>query len=106
MTAPHIDFEHIPWEEPATGVAQKIYSDGKSRLRLLRFSDDFVEQEWCAKGHVGYVLDGEMDIDFNGTRQHYKKGDGLWIGKGEAAKHKVMIEKGKFIVLILFETES
>ena len=98
-----INFRAIDWEIPGIGVKQKIYSDGNSRLRLIHFSDDFVEKEWCLKGHQGYVLEGEMDINFSGNKKSYKKGDGLWIETGESEKHKVIIEKGKFVELILFE---
>lgn len=100
-----INFNAIDWEIPSTGVKQKIYSEGNSRLRLIRFSDDFVEEEWCLKGHQGYVIEGEMEINYSGIKKSYKKGDGLWIESGELEKHKVIIEKGKFVELILFENE-
>ena len=47
-----------------------------------------------------------MQIDFNGIIKPYKKGDGLWISQGENSKHKVPIEKGKHVELILFESED
>jgi quercetin dioxygenase-like cupin family protein len=54
-------------------------------------------------GHVGFVLRGEMKIDFNGKILSYKAGDGIWINQGVDSKHKVIIEKDKFVELILFE---
>lgn len=101
-----IEFQNIKWEKPKNGVEQKVYSDGIQRIRLLRFLDDFIEEEWCINGHIGYVLDGEMTIDFNGIIKSYKKGDGLWINAGEASKHKAIIQKGKQVELILFEVEK
>ena len=101
-----IKFENIEWDKPNPGVRQKIYSDGKKRLRLIQFNDEFIENDWCLKGHIGFVLNGEMRIDFNGTIKKYKKGDGLWIKQGDDSKHKVMIEKGERIELILFESEE
>ena len=96
-------FEAIEWDKTKVGIEQKVFQRGDKKLRLLIFKDDFVENDWCVNGHVGYVLEGEMKIDFNGNTCNYKKGDGLWIDKGEKFKHKVIIEKGKFIKLILFE---
>ena len=104
MTNNLIHFENLNWESPKEGVEQKIYSVGNKRLRLLKFHDNFVEEEWCLASHVGLVLEGEMKIDFNGVIKNYKKGDGLWINEGESSKHKVLIEKGKQIELILFES--
>ena len=105
MTENQIDFQNIKWEKPQTGVEQKVYSFGNQKIRLLRFFDDFVEEDWCLNGHIGYVLNGEMKIDFNGIIKKYKKGDGLWIQKGKSSKHKAIIEKGKQVELILFEDE-
>ena len=104
MTENLIRFEKLEWDRPKKGVCQKVHSEGAISMRLLRFSDDFVEVDWCLKGHIGLVLQGEMKIDFNGTIKYYKKGDGLWIEKGEDARHKVMIEKGKSVEMILFES--
>lgn len=101
-----IKFEALEWDQPKAGVEQKVYSDGVNRMRILRFSDDFVEEEWCTKGHIGYVLEGEMRIDYNGEIKSYSKGDGLWITQGEHSKHKVIMEKGKHVELVLFESES
>ena len=105
MTKYLIRFEDLEWTSPKKGVDEKLYSDGNKRMRLVRFNEDFIEEDWCLKGHVGLVLDGEMTIDFNGTTQAYKKGDGLWIREGRSSKHKVVMEKGKYVELILFESE-
>lgn len=99
-----ICFESMDWEKPNEGVEQKVYSNGNKKLRLLKFKDNFIEREWCLNGHVGFVIKGEMKIDFNGEIKSYKKGDGLWINKGKDSKHKVIIDKGKEIELILFES--
>ena len=45
----------------------------KTESRLLRFSDDFIEEEWCLKNHIGFVLNGEMKINFNGEIKSYRK---------------------------------
>lgn len=98
-------FKDLNWEKPSIGVEQKIVSNANIKMRLLRFNDDFVENHWCTKGHIGYVLDGEITINFNGKTETYKKGDGLWIEAGEDNKHKAIIAKGLFVEMILFEFE-
>ncbi|GER57902.1 hypothetical protein ULMA_00100 [Patiriisocius marinus] len=105
MNKYRIDFKNIEWETPDKGVKQKIFSKGNQSVRLLRFYDDFIEENWCTKGHIGFVLDGEMTIDFNGKTLRYKKGDGLWIESIEDNKHKAIIAKGTFVELIFFEKE-
>ena len=103
MNSYRIQFDEIAWEEPAPGVKQKVVVSDGHRLRLLRFEDNFVEADWCTKGHMGYVLAGEMTIDFAGDLITYHPGDGLWIPPGEQSRHKAMIAKGKFVELLLFE---
>ena len=57
-----IDFESLPWQEPAPGVRFKAFVKGGKRLRLVEFAGEFAEPDWCLKGHIGYVLEGEMEI--------------------------------------------
>jgi hypothetical protein len=101
-----IKFENIKWEQTRVGLEEKIFSKGNSKLRLLRFSDNFIEERWCTDKHVGLVLDGEMKIDFDGRVEHFKKGDGVWISQGEDNKHKIMIEAGKKVELVLYEEQD
>lgn len=104
MNENQIHFEEMVWENSKEGVYQKVYSNGEKRMRHLKFVDGFVEEEWCLTGHVGYVLSGTMKVDFNGSIKKYHRGDGLWITAGESSKHKVIIEKGGEVELILFES--
>ncbi|MFD2586012.1 hypothetical protein ACFSQJ_03675 [Croceitalea marina] len=106
MTELLIHFRESEWEYPKKGVAQKVYSFGGRQLRLVRFDDGFREEYWCQTGHVGYVLEGEMVIDFEDRLEYYKKGDGLWIEEGSGQKHCLFIPKNKFVELILFETKN
>ena len=59
-----INFQDIDWEALAPGVQHKAYVEDNQRLRLVEFSDEFVEDSWCTKGHVGYILEGSISIDF------------------------------------------
>ena len=99
-----IEFEKIEWTEPAAGVRFKVFVSEKQQIRLVEFSEGFIEPDWCEKGHAGYVLDGEFSLDFNGNLEKYKKGDVIFIPNGEADKHKAVLSKGEKVLLLLFET--
>lgn len=91
-----------PWEEPAKGVRFKaITRDGK-RLRLVEFTSEFNEHEWRLKGHIGYVLDGELEIMFEHRTEKFSAGDGVFILGGDKEKHKAHII-GRAVRLILVE---
>lgn len=83
-----IDFASMAWTSPAVGVRYKVYEREGQKLRLVEFSRDFVEPDWCVKGHVGYILEGCMEIDFVGKKEVLGPGDGLFIPAGESHKHK------------------
>jgi ethanolamine utilization protein EutQ (cupin superfamily) len=86
-----IDFKTIPWETPTVGVRFKAYEQDGRKLRLAEFTKEFVESDWCIKGHIGYVLDGQMEIDFDGKVTMFGPGDGLFIPAGEKHKHKAKV---------------
>lgn len=73
-----IDFQEIEWET-SVGLKQKRIVRSGHTQRLVHFEHGFIEKEWCKKEHMGYVLSGEMKIDFNGHIVEYSKGDGLFI---------------------------
>ena len=104
MEEVRLQFSDLPWEAPAPVVRQKVVIRGKQRLRIVEFTDAFVEEDWCTAGHVGYVLSGTMEVSFDGHMQRFQAGDGLWIEAGEASRHKVTMQPGTSVELLLFET--
>ena len=96
-----IDFESIPWESPAAGVRFKAYEQSGRKLRMVEFSKEFVEPDWCTKGHIGYVLEGRIEIDFNGKTVAFGPGDGIFIPAGEEDKHKgkVLMDSVKVVLV-------
>ena len=101
MEQHRIDFESLPWESPADGVRFKAYEQGSKKLRLVEFFKEFVEPDWCTKGHIGYILEGQMEIDFDGKIEVFGPGDGVFIPAGRQHKHKgrVLTEKVKAVLV-------
>ena len=83
-----IDFDALQWESPLPGARFKAYREGAKQIRLLELSSGFVEPVWCEKGHVGFVLEGELEVDFNGRVAVYRQGSGIFIPPGSATAHK------------------
>ncbi|MBU1155510.1 MAG: cupin domain-containing protein [Proteobacteria bacterium] len=97
-----VDFAALDWQSPGPGVRQKVHEKDGHRLRLVVFSREFSEGDWCRKGHLGYVLQGELEIDFNGIKVRYGTGDGLCIPAGKAHRHKAAV-LGQSVRLILVD---
>ena len=96
-----INFESMEWESPTDGVRFKAYQKGGRKLRLVEFSKEFVEPDWCTKGHIGYILEGQMEIDFDGNNEVFGPGNGVFIPAGQDNKHKgrVITDKVKAILI-------
>ena len=96
-----VSFDSIEWQSPLKGARFKAFQQGNRKLRLVEFHRGFAEPDWCTKGHIGYVLDGEMDIDFNGTLVRFSAGDGVYIPPGVENKHmaRVLTDVVKLILV-------
>ena len=103
MNTHKIIFDNIEWTNTGTGVRYKAFIHGNQRLRLVEFSEGFVEPDWCTDGHAGIVLDGSFACDYNGSMERYSKGDVIYIPSGESDKHKAVLGKGEKVTLLLFE---
>jgi mannose-6-phosphate isomerase-like protein (cupin superfamily) len=97
-----IDFMLVEWAILADGAREKIWSDGERRVRLLELDERFVEQEWCQKAHVGMVLAGVLEMNFNGVIERFATGHGLTIKPGDS--HKARAVEG-IVRLVMFEEE-
>ena len=98
-----ISFKKIKWENLDIDVKQKVFVQDNQMIRLVEFTEKFIEDNWCINGHVGYVLKGEFFIDFDGDNLAFKAGDGIFILDGIENKHKAIIPKGQKVLVVLFE---
>ena len=96
-----IEFTAMQWESPAAGIRVKDVLIGDHRIRLIEFSEEFVETDWCRTGHIGFVIDGELEIDFDGRIVCLTAGDGLFIPPGEPSKHKAVAPNGKATLFVV-----
>ena len=81
-----VDFKSIPWESPIEGMRQKNQRIGSQQLRLVEYSKN-LSPHWCEKGHVGYVIEGQMEIKFGHEVLQYSPGDGIFIPGGQEHRH-------------------
>lgn len=99
------EFHKLEWTV-GKGSRYKEYVRGGRKLRLVEFDEHFEEEGWCSKGHIGYILEGTMNLNFNGNIINYTAGDALWIEPGEEHKHKVEVPENEKVQIILFEKEE
>ena len=83
-------FSNMPWDQVSEVARQKVIDTGEKRIRLLELSAGFREQDWCDRGHTGYVIAGSLDVEFQNHHQSYDKGEPLLISSGEPHKARVL----------------
>ena len=88
METYRILFDQIEWHSPQPGVRFKVRRDESKQVRLVEFTSEFVEAEWCEKGHAGFVLTGELEVDFGGQVVRFPEGAALLIPAGAPHAHK------------------
>lgn len=98
-----IRFSEQEWKVAGTGVRSKEYLNGNQRIRLVEFSEGFVETDWCVKGHMGYVVEGSFSIDFSEMSIRFNQGDVIFIPEGPENKHKALLGTEERVLVVLFE---
>ena len=90
MNQYRIVFADIDWESPITGVRHKVVIGGDVKLRLVEYSPEMAHH-WCTVGHVGQILGGTFEIEFDDGIQVFESGDGVVIPSGEEHRHRAKV---------------
>lgn len=72
-------------------------------FQLTEYSKGLVNiDHWCKKGHVGYVLEGEVMVEFEHPSKLtiYNPGNGILIPKG--VKHRIRTVLSKNAKVLMF----
>ncbi len=84
-----VNFAEIEWQSTPEGARFKACEINGKQVRLLEFGRNFEHPDWCSRGHLGFLLEGEMRVEFeNGADIIYRAGDLLHIPPGEADRHR------------------
>lgn len=82
-------FADVDWEPALDGTARlkRIVRGGKT-FRLVELTPKTEHPHWCEVGHVGMIVEGELEIDFDGEKTVFHQGDALCIPHGAADRHR------------------
>ena len=105
MEQHRILFDALEWQDGIHGARFKVFRSGTKQLRLLEFTSGFVEPDWCEKGHVGFVIQGELEIDFYGSIVRYPQGSGIFIPAGAASGHRVRSNTSLVLLFLVEDVE-
>lgn len=108
MEIKNIPFTVIDWEEVVpeehrgeTGKAiWKVLKFGDIRIRTVEYTPGYFADHWCKKGHVIYILKGEMTTELDDGRKITLKEGFSYVAGDDMEAHRTFTETGvKFFVV-------
>ena len=98
-----IDWKSVPREEysGATGTAywQTIQFDGL-RIRYVEYSENYVADHWCEKGHIVYCLKGEVINELKDGSQSILEEGMSYIVSDDLSSHRSVTKNGVHLLII------
>jgi mannose-6-phosphate isomerase class I len=98
-----IDWKNIPSEQVQgrTGFTiSKVQLIGATKIRLVEYSANYTADHWCDKGHILFVVEGELEIHYKDDSSHVVK-KGMTYLVGDNSKSHMAISKDGAKVLIV-----
>ncbi len=96
-----VDFDHLPWDTGPTGIRSKTARRDGRQIRLVELEGNDREHDWCVTGHVGYVLEGELEVAFEDRTERFTTGAGFFIRSGEGERHKPKAVSRRVVLLLV-----
>lgn len=103
-----IPFQHIDWTiiekveyKGETGAAywQTMQFNGL-RIRLVEYSEDYLADHWCKKGHIVHCLEGEFVSELkNGENFILSKGM-TYVVSDDLSSHRSVSKNGVKLLII------
>jgi len=104
----NIPFQAIDWTsiekikyKGETGVAfwQTVQFPGL-RVRIVEYSNGYLADHWCQKGHIVHCLEGEFISELvTGEKIKLKKGE-TYVVSDELSSHRSISENGVTLLII------
>ena len=104
----NIPFQTIDWTtiekveyKGETGIAfWQTIQFGGLRIRLVEYSNGYLADHWCRKGHIVHCLDGEFISELgSGEKVKLSKGE-TYVVSDELSSHRSVTENGVKLLII------
>jgi len=109
MKIPALAFTVTDWSTVAptvhpgeTGQALwRTFTVGDLRVRMVEYTPGYVADHWCERGHVLYVLEGELETELkDGRRFTLKPGMSYQVSDAGDAAHRSVTKTGAKLFIV------
>ncbi len=85
--------------ETGTAFRQTIQLDGL-RIRLVEYSDGYLADHWCQKGHIVHCLEGEFTSEMStGEQIKLKKGQTYVVSDEQSSHRSTTVNAVKLLII-------
>jgi hypothetical protein len=108
LNLPEFPFVAVDW----TDVESKEYSGdtgkavwrtkflGDLRIRLVEYSPNYSANHWCSKGHILFILSGEMTTELQDGREFYMTEGMSYLAGDDGIPHRSRTINGARLLII------
>jgi quercetin dioxygenase-like cupin family protein len=105
----HVPFTVVDWstvqptQHPGEhgAAAWRTFEAGNIRARIVEYSPGYLADHWCRRGHVLYVLEGELETQLeDGRRFTLTPGMSYQVQDDDAAPHKSFTRTGAKLFIV------
>jgi hypothetical protein len=85
-----------------SGIATvRVQQFGEIQLRVISYSQEYVGDHWCSKGHIVFLASGNLTIEHQDGRR-YDAGPGMsyHVMDEETSPHRVISTDGAIIFIV------
>jgi hypothetical protein len=103
-----IPFQQVNWStiekveykgETGTSFWQTLQYDGL-RVRIVEYSENYLADHWCKKGHIVHCLEGEFSSELSSGEIIALKEGTSYIVSDELSTHRSRSNKGAKLLII------
>jgi len=95
----HVTASTLPGESGT--VTNRRCQLGDIQLRRVDYSAGYVADHWCSKGHIIFVVEGDLIVEHQDGRMYpLTPWMSYHIADGDGAPHRVRSEKGASIFVV------
>ena len=76
----------------------KLFGDIK--IRQVHYSENYLADHWCVKGHILHILEGELILDYNDGTSHLISAGCTHIVGDNSTPHRARSNSGAKVMVI------
>lgn len=82
-------------------ATMRLRQCGDIQLRLVDYSTEYVADHWCHKGHIVFVVVGQLVIEHqDGATYTLTAGTSYHVADDDGPAHRVLCENGATIFIV------